>query len=280
MTDPGFDILPVYYTDAINTDSWLMENPWINEINEENPYGYTIEINAATARAKGFASGDKVRLVTVDGVSVEGVLATSEGVHFECVAVIGGHWGSKSAYMPLRRTRAFPLCIWFPVRPLTAWIMCARRSTSAFASSLRRSHKGGVNHGLRNADRSEEMRGMPRMRRSVQGGAWNPSGITRSHVKREFEGEYPDATMHIVPMLCMHCENPPCVEACPTEGATYKREDGIVVMDKEKCIGCKSCIMACPYGARYYRENEDGYFGTELNEYEAVMYTAMPQGRR
>ena len=117
------------------------------------------------------------------------------------------------------------------------------------------------------------------MRRSVQGGAWNPSGITRSHVKREFEGEYPDATMHIVPMLCMHCENPPCVEACPTEGATYKREDGIVVVDKEKCIGCKSCIMACPYGARYYRENEDGYFGSELNEYEAVMYTAMPQGR-
>ena len=52
-----------------------------------------------------------------------------------------------------------------------------------------------------------------------------------------------------------------------------------MVVDKEKCIGCKSCIMACPYGARYYRENEDGYFGSELNEYEAVMYTAMPQGR-
>ena len=130
----------MYYTDAINTDSWLMENPWINEINEENPYGYTIEINAATARAKGFASGDKVRLVTVDGVSVEGVLATSEGVHSECVAVIGGV--RSRPICPLRRTRAFPLCIWFPVRPLTAWIMCARRSTSAFASSLRRSHKG------------------------------------------------------------------------------------------------------------------------------------------
>ena len=53
VTDPGFDILPVYYTDAINTDSWLMENPWINEINEENPYGYTIEINAATLGRKG-----------------------------------------------------------------------------------------------------------------------------------------------------------------------------------------------------------------------------------
>ena len=109
VTDPGFDILPVYYTDAINTDSWLMENPWINEINEENPYGYTIEINVATARAKGFASGDKVRLVTVDGVSVEGVLATSEGVHFECVAVIGGHWGSKSAYMPIAKDKGVPV---------------------------------------------------------------------------------------------------------------------------------------------------------------------------
>ncbi|WP_270296813.1 4Fe-4S dicluster domain-containing protein [Eggerthella sinensis] len=106
-----------------------------------------------------------------------------------------------------------------------------------------------------------------------------PPGVTRSHVKREFEGEYPHAVKHVVPMLCMHCENPPCVEVCPTEGATYKREDGIVVVDKEKCIGCKSCIMACPYGARYYRETEDGYFGSELNEYEAVMYPIMPQGR-
>lgn len=83
-----------------------------------------------------------------------------------------------------------------------------------------------------------------------------PPGITRSHVKREFEGEYPDATMHIVPMLCMHCENPPCVEACPTEGATYKREDGIVVVDKEKCIGCKYCMMACPYGVRSWSPSE------------------------
>ena len=119
--------------------SW--RTPGLNEINEENPYGYTIEINAATARAKGFASGDKVRLVTVDGVSVEGVLATSEGVHSECVAVIGGHWGSKSAYMPIAKDKGVPVVHLVPGQTLTAWIMCARRSTSAFASSLRRSHK-------------------------------------------------------------------------------------------------------------------------------------------
>lgn len=69
---PDYDILPIYYTDAINTDSWGMENPWIDEINEENPYGYTIEMNKATAVAKGLESGDMIRLVTDAGVSVEG----------------------------------------------------------------------------------------------------------------------------------------------------------------------------------------------------------------
>ena len=105
-----------------------------------------------------------------------------------------------------------------------------------------------------------------------------PPAVTRAHVQKEYEGAYPNTVMNIVPMLCMHCENPPCVEACAVEGATYKRDDGIVVIDKEKCIGCKACIAACPYGSRYYRETEDGYFGAELNEYEEVMYTVMPQG--
>ena len=92
------------------------------------------------------------------------------------------------------------------------------------------------------------------------------------------QGTYPSVYAETVPVQCMHCENAPCQQVCPTH-ATYTTDSGVVLVDEEKCIGCKSCIMACPYGARYYRENEDGYFGSELNEYEAVMYTAMPQGR-
>ena len=103
-------------------------------------------------------------------------------------------------------------------------------------------------------------------------------GITRSHVVREFEGEYPNAKKTITPMLCMHCEAAPCIAACSVEGATYKRDDGIVVIDQEKCNGCGACVPACPYSARYIRESEEGYIGAELNEYEAMMYPATPVG--
>jgi tetrathionate reductase subunit B len=54
-----------------------------------------------------------------------------------------------------------------------------------------------------------------------------------------------------LPMMCQHCADPPCVDVCPT-GASFKRADGIVLVDKHTCIGCRYCVMACPYQARSF----------------------------
>lgn len=62
-----------------------------------------------------------------------------------------------------------------------------------------------------------------------------------------------NASGHVtnLPLMCQHCEDPPCVNVCPT-GASFKRADGIVMVDRHTCIGCRYCIMACPYKARSF----------------------------
>ena len=66
-------------------------------------------------------------------------------------------------------------------------------------------------------------------------------------------------------VMCNHCENPPCVRACPTN-ATFKREsDGIVLMDFHRCIGCRFCMAACPFGARSFNYRDPRPFIKEVN---------------
>jgi molybdopterin-containing oxidoreductase family iron-sulfur binding subunit len=67
--------------------------------------------------------------------------------------------------------------------------------------------------------------------------------------------ETPDTQPFYMPKPCMHCDNPPCTAVCPVD-ATFKRQDGIVLIDNERCIGCRFCVAACPYSARVFHWQE------------------------
>ena len=77
-----------------------------------------------------------------------------------------------------------------------------------------------------------------------------PLGVNRTWVKYIEKGVFPDTRRYFSVMRCNHCDNAPCVTICPTV-ALYRRPDGIVDFDGERCIGCKSCLQACPYDALY-----------------------------
>lgn len=87
-----------------------------------------------------------------------------------------------------------------------------------------------------------------------------PKGVNWSHLIFEEEGTYPSVSINMTPVLCMQCANPACVNVCPT-GASWQGEDGIVHVDADRCIGCRYCIAACPYGARQFMtEKPQSYY--------------------
>jgi len=91
-----------------------------------------------------------------------------------------------------------------------------------------------------------------------------PLGVWRMWLKGEDKGVYPNVRRAFLPRLCNHCDYPICVRACPTQ-ATFKHEDGFVLQRYNRCIGCKACMIACPYNARhilpYHRTDSRKPFG-------------------
>ncbi|MDP2950038.1 MAG: 4Fe-4S dicluster domain-containing protein [Chloroflexota bacterium] len=83
-----------------------------------------------------------------------------------------------------------------------------------------------------------------------------PPGVVYRPVIEQEEGEYPNVTRHFLPRPCMQCDDPPCTPVCPVS-APGKRDDGIIVIDYNACIGCRYCLAACPYSARYFDFGED-----------------------
>jgi len=105
-----------------------------------------------------------------------------------------------------------------------------------------------------------------------------PSGVHFNKVVEYEAGKYPNAKMKFLPMPCMHCQDPPCLKVCPT-GATYKRDDGVVLIDHDKCIGCRACMVACPYESRQFLWDIRSYFEGQLpTPFEQIKQKSFDRG--
>lgn len=106
-----------------------------------------------------------------------------------------------------------------------------------------------------------------------------PRGIYWLTVLTKEEGTYPHAKKKVLPKSCMHCTEPLCVRRCPT-GASYKAGGGLILINRDACIGCRACLEVCPYDVRSYVDTdpqETAYWGEgfDLTPYEETKTVAL-----
>src|SRR3990172_2934190 len=105
-----------------------------------------------------------------------------------------------------------------------------------------------------------------------------PPGVFWCRCLEVETGKYPLAKRSFVPVLCNHCDDPPCLRACPSGATTKREEDGLVLVDADLCIGCKACMEACPYEARFFLDEIRPYYPAGFTPFEEVGYKRHQKG--
>lgn len=106
---------------------------------------------------------------------------------------------------------------------------------------------------------------------------FTPPGVYWGRVLEKEVGKYPTVKKMFFPVLCNHCKDPACKRVCPT-GATSQRDDGIVLIDYDMCVGCRACMMACPYDIRFYVREIGSYYPAGLTPCEEYGYANFQTG--
>ncbi|MBI4445250.1 MAG: 4Fe-4S dicluster domain-containing protein [Acidobacteria bacterium] len=107
-----------------------------------------------------------------------------------------------------------------------------------------------------------------------------PAGVHFARVINREVGTYPNVKRTFLPVLCNHCDDAPCLKACPT-GATFQRPDGIVMVDDDSCIGCRACAVSCPYLNRHFIDHgmlQKGLSDDGLTPFEQVKFAGFQEG--
>lgn len=105
----------------------------------------------------------------------------------------------------------------------------------------------------------------------------DPTGTFFNRVQTFEIGEYPSTQTVHFPKSCLHCEDPPCVPVCPTGASHVREQDNLVLVNQDLCIGCRACVVACPYQVRFIVESDKGYYD-EHTPYEAASYRKWQAG--
>ena len=103
-----------------------------------------------------------------------------------------------------------------------------------------------------------------------------PAGVFQTSVLDKEVGTFPNANRIFLPVLCNHCEKPVCTEVCPKK-ATFAREDGVVMIDFDRCIGCGACVEHCPYRARVLIEDHRTLYPDGRTVFEKPVHQAIPK---
>ncbi len=102
-----------------------------------------------------------------------------------------------------------------------------------------------------------------------------PSGIFQTTVLDKEMGKFPKSIRVFIPVLCNHCDEPTCVDVCPTK-ASYKQDNGVVNIDYETCIGCAACVEHCPYQVRTLVQDNRVLFPDGVSTFEKPVHRKIP----
>ena len=258
---------------SANDASNLTGNPWLAEVYAKDPWEAVILINPATAERKGLRDGEAIIVESRYG-RLEGRLRVSELFHPDAVGVGGSYGLGTLQSNPLNRLGPnFNALLSLDDKTFDA---VSGGQDTAPAVKVYRKREGPMRYGMViDLQKCVGCNSCTLACRAEQG---TPAGIHFHRVVKYETGRYPNAKMRFLPMPCMHCQDPPCLKVCPT-GATSQSTQGLVRIDHDRCIGCRACLMACPYDSRQFLWEIGNYYGGQLpTPYERVKQKQFDQG--